>query len=91
MTPLKCPCLTNVLGFHSSVVSWQKVDFSGHNYIKYQNFKERTDEKIERLKARLVYQSRKRGTLEIGILLRLFRLFYFHLTEFESNEVSFVI
>ena len=77
MAPLKCPCLTKVLGFHSSVVSWQKGDFSGQNYIKYPNFKERTDEKIEKLKARLVYQSRKRGTLEIGILLRLLLNFVF--------------
>ncbi|ESO06405.1 hypothetical protein HELRODRAFT_64663, partial [Helobdella robusta] len=38
----------------------------------FPNYKERQNEEPEDLKARLVYQSRKRGTLEIGLLLSTF-------------------
>ena len=56
--------------FHTRPLSLSADKQDGNDDIKIPEHVERHGETVEVLRARLQYQSRKRGTLENGLLLR---------------------
>ncbi|GLV40973.1 uncharacterized protein CBL_04497 [Carabus blaptoides fortunei] len=93
-TPLLCRTAKNVfnhlnqrfVGLTSTKLSNTIINPPEHLELEYLNYDRRRKDPIETKKARLLYQSRKRGMLENGLLLSTFAAKY--LSDMNESQVD---